>query len=85
MRKAHQLAMKSGGHLEVVHDPQVAAMGADVLYTDVWTSMGQESEEAKRREIFKSFQLNDALLAKAKPQRRRAPLSSGPPRRRDHR
>jgi len=47
-----------------VHDPQVAAMSADVLYTDVWTSMGQESEESKRREVFKPFQLNEALLAR---------------------
>ena len=51
LRRAKQLAMTSGGSLEVVHDPQVAAMNADVLYTDVWTSMGQESEEPKRREV----------------------------------
>jgi ornithine carbamoyltransferase len=67
-RRARQLAMASGGSLEVVHDPQVAAMNAEVLYTDVWTSMGQESEEMKRRDIFKPFQLNAALLAKADPQ-----------------
>src|ERR1019366_174080 len=68
LRRANQLAMTSGGHLEVVHDPQVAAMGADVLYTDVWTSMGQESEEAKRRDIFRPFQLNEALVSIAKPE-----------------
>jgi ornithine carbamoyltransferase len=67
LRRAKQLAMQSGGGLEVVHDPQVAAMNADVLYTDVWTSMGQEAEEAKRREMFKPFQVNSALLSKAKP------------------
>lgn len=67
LRRAQQLSAKSGGHLQIVHDPQVAARGADVLYTDVWTSMGQESEEAKRREIFKSFQLNQALLSQASP------------------
>jgi ornithine carbamoyltransferase len=67
LRKAKQFADQSGGRLEVVHDPQVAAMGADALYTDVWTSMGQEAEESKRREVFRSFQLNAALLAKAKP------------------
>ncbi len=67
LRRAKQLAAKSGGQLDVVHDPQVAATSADVLYTDVWTSMGQESEEAKRREVFRSFQVNEALLSKAKP------------------
>jgi ornithine carbamoyltransferase len=67
LRRSKQLAVNSGGHLDVVHDPQVAAMNADVLYTDVWTSMGQESEESRRREVFKPFQLNEALLAKASP------------------
>jgi len=67
LRRAKQMAMTTGGRLEVVHDPQVAAIGADVLYTDVWTSMGQESEEAKRSEAFKPFQLNQALLSMAKP------------------
>lgn len=64
---ARRLAERSGGRLEVVHDPQVAAQGADVLYTDVWTSMGQEAEESKRRRAFRSFQLNAALLAKSRP------------------
>ena len=67
LRRAKQLALQSGGQIEVVHDPQVASSGADVLYTDVWTSMGQESEENKRREIFRSFQVNSALLVMAKP------------------
>lgn len=67
LRKAKQLAVKSGGQIAVVHDPQVACSGADVLYTDVWTSMGQESEEQKRREVFRGFQVNSALLRMAKP------------------
>jgi ornithine carbamoyltransferase len=67
LRQAHSLAMKSGGQLDVVHDPQVAAQQADVLYTDVWTSMGQESEELRRKEAFSPFQLNASLLAKSKP------------------
>lgn len=67
LRKARILAAQSGGRLEVVHDPQVAATHADVLYTDVWTSMGQEAEEAKRRQIFRPFQLNAALLSKGRP------------------
>ena len=67
LRKAKQLASDSHGRIDVVHDPQVAAMGGDVIYTDVWTSMGQESEENRRREVFRPFQVNSALLAKAKP------------------
>ncbi len=67
LRKARRLAIDSGGSIEVLHDPQAAAQLADVLYTDVWTSMGQESEETKRRKAFKPFQLNEALVKRAKP------------------
>lgn len=52
--------------IEVVHDPVVAARDADVLYTDVWTSMGQEAERQKRLADFQGFQINDELLAHAK-------------------
>lgn len=48
-----------------VHNAMAAVKQADVLYTDVWASMGQEAEAAKRKQDFSSFQLNDALLAKA--------------------
>jgi ornithine carbamoyltransferase len=65
--RARQMARDSGGRLEVVHDPQVASINADVLYTDVWTSMGQEAEAEKRRKAFRHFQLNSALLAKSRP------------------
>lgn len=65
LREARGFARKSHARLDIVHDPQVAAHKADVLYTDVWTSMGQESEESKRRHAFKPFQLNTALLNKA--------------------
>lgn len=67
MRRAQSLGRSSGARLQVIHDPQVAATGADVLYTDVWTSMGQESEETQRKRDFRPFQLNGALLAKASP------------------
>ncbi len=65
--RARKLGHESGASIEVVHDPQVAASGADVLYTDVWTSMGQESEMAERRSAFRAFQLNEALVEKSKP------------------
>ena len=48
-------------------DPMEAAAGADVLYTDVWVSMGQESEEAERLERFKPYTIDEKLMAAAKP------------------
>jgi ornithine carbamoyltransferase len=64
--KACELARKSGGTVELVEDPQTAAKDADVLYTDVWTSMGQESEVAERGRIFPPYQINSSLIAQAK-------------------
>ena len=54
------------GKFQIVSNPVEAAADADVLYTDVWASMGQEEEAAKRREIFKGYQINDAVMASAK-------------------
>ena len=51
----------------VTHDPREAAAGADVLYTDVWTSMGQEAEREERLAAFAGFQVNAALLGLAAP------------------
>jgi ornithine carbamoyltransferase len=56
-----------GGGLLLTHDPEVAAGGADALYTDVWTSMGQEDERAERLAAFKGFTIDDALLDVAEP------------------
>lgn len=50
---------------ELTDDPMVAAKDADVLYTDVWVSMGQESEKAERMAAFKGYQINDELMAQA--------------------
>ena len=65
---ARQLAKKSGATVELIEDPRAAARDADVLYTDVWASMGQESEAAERAKIFPPYQINAALVALAKPQ-----------------
>lgn len=65
LKKSTQLAKQSLAKITLLHDPQVAAQNADVLYTDVWTSMGKEDEKEKRLEIFKSFQVNKELLALA--------------------
>jgi ornithine carbamoyltransferase len=56
-----------GGRLDIVHDPRDAATGADVLYTDVWISMGQEAERVQRLETFSRYQINERLLGFAKP------------------
>ena len=50
----------------ITHDPHMAALGADVVYTDVWTSMGQEAEAETRRKIFQRYQVNAKLFACAK-------------------
>ncbi len=64
---AQGYAARTGATIRVVRDPKEAARGADVLYTDVWVSMGEESEEAARKAAFEGYQVNDALLALAKP------------------
>jgi ornithine carbamoyltransferase len=59
---ARVAAAESGASVEVVHDPAQAASGADVLYTDVWTSMGQDEEREKRLADLAGFQVDDATL-----------------------
>ena len=51
--------------IELTDDPTVAVQQADAVYTDVWTSMGQEAEEDQRRRIFAPYQVNAALMARA--------------------
>ncbi|HYB98910.1 MAG TPA: ornithine carbamoyltransferase [Candidatus Limnocylindrales bacterium] len=53
------------GRILITHDVAAAVKGADVLYTDVWTSMGQEVEAERRRKAFARYQINDAVVAKA--------------------
>ncbi|MGH9639639.1 MAG: ornithine carbamoyltransferase, partial [Bryobacteraceae bacterium] len=65
--EAQRLARESGSHVEITSDPAAAVQGADALYTDVWTSMGQETEAAVRNGIFAPFQVNEALFARAHP------------------
>lgn len=63
-----EFAKQFPGMFEMTEDPLVAAKNADVLFTDVWASMGQESEKAEREKIFKGiYQINDAVMAVAKP------------------
>jgi len=60
-------ARNLGAHLELSHDPHEAVRGADVVYTDVWTSMGQEAETDQRRVAFAGFQVDASLMAAAGP------------------
>jgi ornithine carbamoyltransferase len=65
--QAEGLAALSGSTLTITNDPAEAVDGAHAVYTDVWTSMGQEKEAAKRRKAFHRFQVNDTLFALARP------------------
>ncbi len=67
---ATALAERHGGAIEIQGDPRVAVEGADVVYTDAWTSMGQEAEAAARAVVFAGYQVNDALLRVAGDQAR---------------
>jgi ornithine carbamoyltransferase len=57
---------ESNANLTITHDPDLAAFEADVVYTDVWASMGQEAETEKRKQIFAPYQVNADLFARAK-------------------
>jgi ornithine carbamoyltransferase len=67
VRKAQEEAATHGGSVELVEDPFQAVKGADIIYTDVWVSMGQEAERRWRLEVFQSYQVNQTLLDAAKP------------------
>jgi len=65
LRLAKDYAMGNGAEILCTDDPRAAVSGADVVYTDVWTSMGQESEAEQRRETFAGYQVNDELMSLA--------------------
>ncbi len=58
---------ETGCRIDLTHDPVEAAEGADAVYTDVWTSMGQEAESEARLKVFRPYQVNDALFAHTRP------------------
>jgi ornithine carbamoyltransferase len=66
VRRATEIAAQTGGGVELTHDPTTAAKDADVLYTDVWASMGHELEHGERALIFKPYQVStDTVMAAA--------------------
>ncbi len=64
--RANQIGERTGGAAVVTHDPLEAATGADILYTDVWASMGQEEESDSRQLVFQPYQLGDTAVAAAR-------------------
>ncbi|MGH2404154.1 MAG: ornithine carbamoyltransferase, partial [bacterium] len=65
--RAREIANTTGATVALVTDPLEAVARADVVYTDVWASMGQEGERAERARVFRPYQVNAALLRGAKP------------------
>ncbi len=61
------LSAVAGTRVEIIHDAKKGVAGAHAVYTDVWASMGQEQEAEERRQTFGPFQVNEALMAKARP------------------
>ena len=67
LTRARQEARATGAVITLSTEPVVAASGSHILYTDVWTSMGQEREAARRRKAFRGYQLTRSLLGRAHP------------------
>lgn len=65
--RAEKIARKSGSEIRVLHDPEEAVDGADVVYTDVWVSMGYEEEADERLRVFRPYQVNLDLMKLASP------------------
>lgn len=66
LRQGQKFAGSSGSQIQLTDEPEEAVRNADVVYTDVWVSMGQEAEATTRRLAFSDYQVNDKLLSLAK-------------------
>jgi ornithine carbamoyltransferase len=66
VKLANAFAARSGAEIEWTDDPLEAVIAANAVYTDVWASMGQESEAAERKKIFAPFQVNESIMAAAR-------------------
>ncbi len=67
LRTVRELAAANGTHVDIYASPEEAVRGADVVYTDVWASMGQEDSYAQRKEAFRGFAITRELMALASP------------------
>jgi ornithine carbamoyltransferase len=63
---AREFAAVSGSKINLLQDPHEAVKGAHVIYTDTWTSMGQEAETQKREAVFPPYQVNEKLVSEAR-------------------
>jgi ornithine carbamoyltransferase len=64
VEKAYKMASKTSSHITITNDINKAVDGADYLYTDVWVSMGQEKETAKKKKVFAKYRITDELIAR---------------------
>jgi ornithine carbamoyltransferase len=67
VNEAMRVAQETGTEVTILNDPDAAADGADAIYTDVWASMGQEDEIEERNGIFAAYQVDEEMMARAKP------------------
>ncbi len=67
VEKACEMGDKTGAKISVLEDPEEGVQGADILYTDVWVSMGEESDKEKKIKAFQGYQINKTLLQRAAP------------------
>lgn len=67
VKMSQEQAEQTGGRITLHRDPKEAAADADIIYTDVWASMGFEQEQAEREKVFRDYQVNDDLVRYAKP------------------
>jgi ornithine carbamoyltransferase len=65
VKKAIEMGKSTGSQISIVENPQKAAGNADILYTDVWVSMGEDIEKEQRIKAFQGYQINSALLETA--------------------
>jgi ornithine carbamoyltransferase len=68
VNEAMRAAQQTGAEVVVTNDPEAAVEGADAVYTDVWASMGQEDEIEERNGLFAAYQIDDELMARARPE-----------------
>jgi ornithine carbamoyltransferase len=68
LESAHRFAADNGSQIRLMRDPHAAVNNAHVIYTDTWTSMGQEEEASRREQIFPPYQVNQKLLSEALPE-----------------
>jgi ornithine carbamoyltransferase len=67
VNEAMRVAQDTGSEVTILNDPDAAAEGADAIYTDVWASMGQEDEIEERNGVFAAYQVDEDMMARAKP------------------